>query len=104
MHCRARALPSQYVGPRRGRVGKACLARGMGYRLRYVAWGILRAAVACSSRYPANWGEGGIRRAISAGFVARDRPGGKANKRGIFLAQNLLFVHLCASKSTRVFA
>ena len=58
MHGRALARSSQYVGPRCGRGGKACRARGIGYRPRYVARGILRAAVAYSSRYPANWGEG----------------------------------------------
>ena len=46
MHTRALALPAQYVGPRRcGWGGKVSRARGVEYRPRYVARGILRAAV-----------------------------------------------------------
>ncbi len=43
----------------RSGVGRRVVQGGLiGYRSRYVARGILRAAVSCSSRYPANWGEG----------------------------------------------
>jgi len=82
----ALALPLQYVGPGRcGRVGKAYRARE--------DWA--STAVCGAAGYSARGGvvffplsrklgSRGIRRAISAGFVARDRPGGMANKRGIF--------------------
>jgi hypothetical protein len=50
-------------------------------------------------------GRRGIRLAISAGLASRGRPGiiGGKQERD-FLAQNLLFMHLCDSKTTRVFA
>ena len=49
-------------------------------------------------------GRRGIRLAISAGLASRGRPGIGGKQERDFLAQNLLFMHLCDSKTTRVFA
>jgi hypothetical protein len=93
MHSRALARSSQYVGPRCGRGGKAYLARGIGYRPRYVARGI-RSVLPVIPRI----GVKGHQACDFRGFRSPGSAWRNGKQERIFLAQNLLFVNLCASK------
>ena len=93
MHSRALARTSQY---RWG--GKACFARGMGYRPRYVWRG-----VSCARRWfvlpviPRIRVQG-HQACVFRGFRSPGSAWRNGKQERGFLAQNWLFVHLCASK------